>query len=496
VGVQYAIGPAIIQWVFKIDWVTPESVSPEFAAWLRETCSRSGIPEPRFGIIREGRPNAFTFGHHPGDARVVVTEGVLDMLSQAEVHGVVAHELGHIRNWDFVVMTLASAVPLVLYTLYVFTRTRRGRDNGGYVAIIAISAYVAWIVSQYIVLLLSRVREYYADEFSAKATKDPNGLSSALVTIAYGLARTPAQVEPADKKEKAKARSFDWARAAAPLGIASPKLSVAFAASASDASGNFSIENMRRAMRWELANPWAKLFEIASTHPLTARRIQALQKLCPAAHEAPSYPVEAPDVEPYGSRFGMDVLMLAAPWLGALVGLAAAVPNLGQLPGGGDIHALAFVPLLAGVGWLVRLSFEYRSQFTSTKVVSLVGETNVSHVRGIPAEVRGKVIGRGVPGLFFSEDLVLQDDGGFIMLDYRQPLRVWELLFGALKAERFIGHEAVVRGWYRRAPTPFVEVKEMIFDTGDRVRCYHYPTKLVLAALLVVVGLVMAVLPV
>lgn len=72
-----------------------------------------------------------------------------------------AHELGHIGHWDFVVMTIATIVPLLLYILFISTRSGRGRRRGGgYLALIGIASYVAYLVSQYIVLLLSRVREY------------------------------------------------------------------------------------------------------------------------------------------------------------------------------------------------------------------------------------------------------------------------------------------------------------------------------------------------
>ena len=87
-------------------------------------CQERNIPRPRFGVIDDGNPNAFTFGHYPGNARLVVTRGLLQMLDPQEVQAVVGHEMGHIAHWDFVVMTIAAVVPLVMYTLWIATRGR------------------------------------------------------------------------------------------------------------------------------------------------------------------------------------------------------------------------------------------------------------------------------------------------------------------------------------------------------------------------------------
>lgn len=200
-GLQFLISPLILQWIMKISWTPLSAVSPSLGARLNEMCASKQIPVPRFGIIEDGNPNAFTFGHYPGDARLVVTRGLLQMLNEDEVVAVMAHELGHIKHWDFVVMTVAAMVPMILYVIWRFgMQAGRGRGkNAGAILGVAITAFIAYIISQYIVLFLSRVREYYADQFSAVMTGSPNLLASALVKIAYGLARAE---QPAAAKEE------------------------------------------------------------------------------------------------------------------------------------------------------------------------------------------------------------------------------------------------------------------------------------------------------
>ena len=116
----------------------------------------------------------------------------------------------------------------------------------------------------------------------------------------------------------------------------------------------------------------------------------------------------------------------------------------------------------------------------------------VSRIRPVPCTVRGRIIGKGVPGLIWSEDFVMQDETGIMFLDYRQPLSIWEWLFGLLRAGEYQGAKVVVRGWFRRGPTPFIEIKT-IEGLGKTRLSYIYPLKLLLNAFLIGVGVIVAV---
>lgn len=487
VALQFLLGPVIIQWIFKIGWTDPQEIRPELAAFLEDACRRDKIPAPRFGVIEDGNPNAFTFGHYPGDARLVVTRGLVDMLSEEELEAVVAHELGHIKHWDFVVMTIASLVPLLLYYVYLFTRNRsRGRD-GAVTFGIAIVSYIAYIVSQYIVLFLSRVREYYADYYSARATQNPNALASALVTIAYGLARMePAKPKEEDGKKKSKQPAFDRMGAISSLSFSSKTGASYFAMASADTSGNFSPENMRLAMRWDLYNPWAKWFELYSTHPLPARRIYEVEKTSKFARQTPAYEFAAAP-ESYLTKFLADIGVAMLPYIGVILGLGLAL-----MYGISDPALLywrsGYVVLFLGIGMLLRTLFSYKSGFEPRTIVSLITEMDVSHVRPIPATIKGTVIGRGVPGLCWSDDLVIQDENGFITLIYRQPLGFLEVLFGLFKAGDLVGKEAVVEGWYRRGPGPYFEMKRATFENGDTANCYYYQFMLGVSVVITLIG--------
>lgn len=512
-GLQYLISPWIIELIFKIRWQQLEELPSYLRSFLEERAAAHRIPVPRFGIIEDGNPNAFTFGHYPGDARIAVTRGLLDMCDEEEVQAVVGHEIGHIVHWDFVVMTIASTIVLVLYYLYVFGRyasQRRGRSAAAGAAVAA-SAFLAYVVAEYIALFLSRVREYYADRYSAETTGKPNALASALMKIAYGLAKSGAAAgvtAESSAGEKAAPR-LSPIRGFRTVGIFDPKMgaSLALAAAGSYAgrTHTYDPEVMVKAMEWDLFNPWAFLCELHSSHPLPAKRMRALAKVAGYLGQMPAFSFPDKPSESYWDEFLTDILVYYLPLLGLIGGAAAGIALM--LPGMSEgnpkavLGAVGMALLGLGLGLAIRLKFMYPGgNFRDDTVANLVSQVKVSAIRCIPARLRGTVIGRGIPGLYWSEDLVLEDETGFIVLDYRQPIGLFEVLFGWLRAEKFIGQTLTVTGWYRRFPRPFLEVWRFVTSDGKVNTCWVWPLKkigvgivLVAGVALLLAGLLMAV---
>jgi len=492
-GLQYLISPWIIQWIYKINWQPPDNVDKGIASLIRQVCHDRGLSEPRFGVIEDGNPNAFTFGHYPGDARIVITRGILDLCDENERRAVVAHELGHIVHWDFVVMTVAATIPLVLYYVYRFgLYSGRGRSRGkggGAVALVAIGAFVAYIISQYIVLFLSRVREYYADQYSATITRNPNSLATALVKIAYGLARAPKEEQ--DKESGRRRPVAAAAGGAKMLGIFDPgfgaSMALAAAGGYSATTASYDQQTTVNAMRWDLFNPWALICEISSSHPLPAKRLKALGRLAERMGQRPAYDLSDEQPESYWDEFFVDVLVNYLPLWGLLGGIAAAV----ALGAAGQIVAAVGCALLGlGVGLLARTLFAYpKREFPASQVTELIGQVKVSKIRCVPATLHGKVIGRGIPGLYWSEDLVLQDDSGFMVMDYRQPLGILQVLFGLFRAQSFVGQQVTATGWYRRFPRPYLELWQVNLPDGTTHTCHNWAVTFYGSLLLSMIGL-------
>jgi len=450
-GIQYLFSPWLIEMFFTIYW-DEDAVPPARRAFVERLCRERGIAVPRMGMIESGTPNAFAFGRVRSDARIVVTRGMLEILTDEEADAVLAHELGHIANYDFAVMAVAAAAPLLLWQIYIWS------DRVSNLRIVSYAAYLAYWVGQFMVLLLNRTREYGADHFSAMATRTPGALSSALVKIGYGMVR-----EAGEHRRLAKEGDFEAKKSsqrARQLGHALGLMGIASATPADAlALGVASPEQAARVMRWDLVNPWARFYEMASTHPLTAMRLRALNREATAAHQSVAYPLPE-DTRTRWAGFPVEFFFWIAPLacLFVLVScfwLGRSLRDLGIEP------PPRFVPwmlMALGVAWAARIAFRYQGTFARRKVAELLDDLDVSQMRPRAVEVSGEIVGHGVPGAFWCPDLVLRDETGLMFLLYRSSIPFGRLWFAMNGADRMIGENVTAQGWYRRGAKPYIEI--------------------------------------
>ena len=123
-------------------------------------------------------------------------------------------------------------------------------------------------------------------------------------------------------------------------------------------------------------------------------------------------------------------------------------------------------------------------------MASLLERLDASPIGGIAVDVRGQIIGRGFPGYVLSPDLVVQDASGFVPLLYRQPVPFMAALFALFKAEKYMGQEVVARGWYRRAPGPMIELREVWASDGTRSRSWEWMARFIASGLVLFAGVV------
>jgi len=173
--------------------VTPQE-APEFHAMIERLCVQADLPKPKVAVADTKMPNAFALGRSPKSASVCATTGIMDLLSPAELEGVMAHELTHVQNRDVLVMTIASFFATVASYIVQFGFFFGGGgdddDNASFFVLILVSLAV-YAVSFVLLQALSRYREFSADRGASIITGRPSALASALMKISGGMDRIP-----------------------------------------------------------------------------------------------------------------------------------------------------------------------------------------------------------------------------------------------------------------------------------------------------------------
>jgi len=276
---QYLIGPEIVKVSTRLKYLKPGE-NPWLESTVRELAEKSGIPTPKLAIVPDETPNAFVFGRTRGDATLAVHEGLLKQLNKEEIRGVIGHELGHIKHRDFLVMTALSAIPLIAYmvarlSFEAVRYARPGKKDKGAVIYAALAAaavvgYIVYIITLLCVMRTSRLREHYADAYSAYVTGNPRSLESALAKITYGLSLSP--------KPPHGART---------LYIGDPALAKQECQNIIrrkdeydlDRDGVLDERELELAMEKEAKSSWTKINVWFATHPPTFQRILLLREI-------------------------------------------------------------------------------------------------------------------------------------------------------------------------------------------------------------------------
>jgi len=179
--------------------------APDLHRMVERLSQQAEIPKPRIYLIPSENPNAFATGRNPDHAVVAVTEGIVRLLNQEELQGVLSHELAHVKNRDILIGSIAATLAGVVMMLASMARwaalfggLRRDDDEGGggIVGLIAM-AILAPIAAMLIQFAISRSREYLADETGAKVARNPLGLARALEKLTLASERVPMQAGPA-----------------------------------------------------------------------------------------------------------------------------------------------------------------------------------------------------------------------------------------------------------------------------------------------------------
>jgi heat shock protein HtpX len=179
--------------------VTPEQ-APGLHAMIERLCIQADLPKPKIAVADNAMPNAFAMGRSQKSAVVCATTGIMNILEPHELEGVLAHELTHVKNRDVLVMTLASFFASIAALITQFGFFFGGGfggggddDNGPGFAVVLLVSFAVYVISFFLMLALSRYREFGADRGAAIITGRPSALASALMKLSGAMQRVPDQ---------------------------------------------------------------------------------------------------------------------------------------------------------------------------------------------------------------------------------------------------------------------------------------------------------------
>lgn len=471
----------------SLDTLTAKS--PEAARVLQRFCRERRLPLPTLGILPDRVPLALTYGNIPRTARIVVTQGLLEQLADDEIATIYAAQLGHIVNWDFVLMSLGVLVTQVPYTFYWRVSEIGERWQIPFLryiagAIAALFYGIYWLF-RWLILWLSRARVYYSDRIACEITGNPNGLTRALLKIAIGIAKDIQQ----QGKTSYLLEGFD---PLAPVGYRQ----------AITLGSLYAHTPLEPILAWDYLNPHRRWLTINNSHPLLGERLQILDryarywKLDSELNFTQNSGLKNQKSNLFlqGSPYFGFLLGLGMTGFLWLIGLISSVLKIRQIPLDwmlGDrslLYGCLLIGISIGIFWRINPFFpdiKPSNLLSEEALPDLLANPTAMPVDSQAIRLQGKLLGR--PGIsnWLCQDLMVQTATGLIKLHYFSWLGSFgNLLFNSSRPSELVNRPIVATGWFRRGATLWVDADTLRTQTGKISQSWHpiWSTLLAIAA--------------
>lgn len=441
------------QRLHKLRWARLGEIerhSPETARLLQRICAQNQLKQPRLGVIPDAGPLAFVYGTFSDGCRIVVTQALLQQLSEDEIAAVYAQALGRIVNGDILVMTLLGS-PIQLVYLALEQVSQLGSKRRDLIGHVAPLLYLIYTVLSYPLFFLSRLGTYHADHFAVEATGNPNGLIAALLKSAAGL-------QEAHKNDRRPSSLLHCTRLFSFLDFKTT-------AAASAASRLRDPSQAGQVFLWDQINPWARWMQVNSSHPLPGHRFKVLAGYGERLRLLPELSLGSGsklDMARLQSRFWLDLAIYAAEVVGILIGWLVGLILYLLLQNRLDPKVIAAAAVVGyGVGLWAKAGLMYGGSLPArpTDLLSLLADPDADPRRGQWVELEGELVGLGPSGYQLGAELKLQEATGLIPVRFTSPLGPVGNVFSGLKRIRaLVGRRVKVVGWFRRGNTAWVDL--------------------------------------
>jgi Zn-dependent protease with chaperone function len=497
---------ALLKWRYGLQAFSMTQLhtySEETVQLLRRFCQNRRIPPLSLGLLSATEPIVFSYGFLPRYTRIVVSQGLLDRLADDEIATLYANELGHLVYRDTPLMSLATVLTQIPYTLYAIVSEWGNRKTAKITQLsarlIAAASYGIYALLRWMALWLSRQRLYFSDRVATELTGNPNGYSRALLKLAIGTAQT---VENQTRTSHL-LEGFDLLT---PLGQRM----------ATSLGSLYPYTPLEPMLAWDWQHPLRHWLSLNNSHPPTGDRLHLLTlyarhwKLEPELQWSEgSQPVKRP--RSLTAQQWQSLLLQGAPFFGiglgllmaflfSLVGWAGVQLSLPQLAWMQVDRSLAWgLPLVGfSLGTFLRINpffpdikfFGTATAETSPSLPTLLKSPTAVPVDSSTVRLEGKLLGRSGISNDLSQDLLLRTTTGIVRLHclsrwgpignlFRQDVRPTDLL----------NQTVVVTGWFRRGAVPWIDVETLRTTGGRQHRSNHPVWSVLLAAIAALLGI-------
>lgn len=269
VFLQYWFGPTMVKYSMNVRPLS-EAEAPHIHKMVEELAQAAGVPKPEVGVSEINIPNAFAYGRTSRSGHIAITRPILGLLDYDELRAVLGHEMGHIKHNDMAVTAAVSVIPMICYYIAISFMFSGDRDNGATI-VIGMLGYLFYLIGQLLVLFISRIREYYADEASVEFGNRPAALVSALYKLSYGASRCSEET----------IKDLNTNRAFFVNDINNAKHDVTdFSQVDFDGDGKITDEELRKLASMDIKiSKKNGIMEVFSTHPDSLKRVKRLAEL-------------------------------------------------------------------------------------------------------------------------------------------------------------------------------------------------------------------------
>lgn len=464
-------------------------------------CNKKNLPNPILKVLPINLPVAFSYGCLPRFARIVVSQGLLEQLTEDEIATILARELGHISHWDFAPMSLAMLViqiPYLIYWQVAYWGDRLSdlmtiafmRSTVTFLAgTISAASYGIYKLLKWPMLWVSRRRVYFSDRAAAEITGNPNGLTRALVKMAIGMASCVEK----EKQTSFFLESFDLLL---PVGVAQ-------AVTLGSAALHSPLEQI---LLWDVSNPYRNWLTVNSTHPLMGERLKLLAlyaqfwkletelDLATLGTQEPAKKGKFAFLNPkfwagtgtpplrlllQGAPFfgiPMSLAIVGVLWLiGAIIFYMTYIWQLDWLLGDRSL-LWGCLPIGFSIGTLIRINYFFPDikpgKMPPPSLPEILSNSETLPLDATPVKLEGKLLGRSSLDNWLGQDLILQTATGLVRLHYVSMLGPIGCLWPFLLKETnrpgdLVGKSVVATGWLRRGATVAIDLESLRSQAGQ-----------------------------